>query len=207
VASLPPLELTPLEATWKSRTGSPMTVLQDRPTDEVVLHHTPTWWVAEFRGPLAERMRSLAGGDTVVTGFNGNIPAEVVCHAMETLNPSAKVRMAHSTDRQTNPGVRTPQPLPKPPIATVPQDSTGEDDELRKLAADIVARYQRNARDAEQCTVPATREVDAGEAIHRASKLKRHFGLLVACSYLRERGWTFEDAHRTLLQGEPRKVG
>jgi hypothetical protein len=170
---------------------------------------TPTWWVAEFRGALAERMRSLAGGDTVVTGFNGNIPAEVVCHAMETLNPSAKVRMAHSTDRRTNPTAKSVPvaPPPKQIVATVPQNSTGEDDELRKLAADIVARYQRNARDAEQCTVPATQERDAEEAIHRASKLRRHFGLLVACSYLRERGWTFEDAHRTLLQGVPRKIG
>jgi hypothetical protein len=207
MAALPPLEFvrgTPA----MSRTGSTMTILQDHPTDEVVLHHTPTWWVAEFRGPLAQRMSTLAGGDTVVTGFNGNIPAEVVCQAMETLNPSAKVRLAHGSDRQTKPGGK-PAPLapsPKPPVAKVPDPSSGEDDELRKLAAEIVARAHRNARDGQLRAAPAT-DVDAGEAIHRASKLKRHFGLLVACSYLRERGWTFEDAHRALLQGAPRKAG
>jgi hypothetical protein len=204
MAALPPLEFT-LEAPAMSRTGSPMTILQDHPTDEVVLHHTPTWWVAEFRGPLAERMGALAGGDTVVTGFNGYIPAAVVCQAMETLNPSAKVRLAHGAERQTNPGGRPAHatPSPKPHIATVPDDSTKEHDELRKLAAEIVARSQRNAQ---QRAAPAIQDVDARKTIHRASKLKRHFGLLVACSYLRERGWTFEDAYRTLLHGAPRKV-
>jgi hypothetical protein len=30
--------------------------------------------------------------------------------------------------------------------------------------------------------------------------------LMVACSYLKERGWCFEAAHQALLEAAPRKV-
>ena len=79
MAALPPLEFT-LEGQ-----GEP---------DQILMHHTSAWWIAEFRGPVGRRMRAISGADTVLTGFNGHIPAAVVCQAIAMLNPSAKVAVA-----------------------------------------------------------------------------------------------------------------
>jgi hypothetical protein len=61
---------------------------------EVILHHTPTCWLAEFRGPIAEDMKDSVGSETVPTGFNGHVPACVVRQAIALLNPDASVTVA-----------------------------------------------------------------------------------------------------------------
>jgi hypothetical protein len=192
-AALPPLEFA-LEGL-----GEP---------DQVLMHHTSAWWVAEFRGPVGRRMRALAGADTVLTGFNGHIPAAVVCQAIAMLNPSAHVTVAEPANVPVakRPSVGNSCAAP---VAETPQRR----EPLLEFAADVVGRFHSEAKPkASEAPAPKPRTAAVLEegrvrlAIERAIKLKRRFGLLVACSYLREQGWNFELAHRILVQADPRKA-
>jgi len=191
MAALPPLEFT-LEG-------------QVEP-DQILMHHTCAWWVAEFRGPVGRRMRAISGADTVLTGFNGHIPAAVVCQAIAMLNPTANVAVAEP---------------PHAPVAKQPSARNAEvvqlpakpGDPLLGFAADVVGQFYsepgHRARETPAPKAPTAALVEEGRvrlALERAIKLKRRFGLLVACSYLREQGWSFEAAHRILLQADARNL-
>jgi hypothetical protein len=172
--------LAPLEFTLEGQ-GEP---------DQILMHHTSSWWVAEFRGPVGRRMRAISGADTVLTGFNGHIPAAVVCQAIAMLNPTAKVAVA---EPPLAPAAKLPSArnAGAAPVAETPQPR----DALHDCAADVVGKFHGEPKP----------EGHVRRAIERAIKLKRRFGLLVACSYLREQGWNFEAAHRILVQADPRK--
>lgn len=187
-----------------------MTPKQPGIKDRVILHHTHAWWIAEFHGPIAAQMRATWGGDTVLTGFNGHIPAPVVCSAIALLNPSAEVALAEQAQDAAPAAAREPaRPAPPQPgradtpasmahsfwracfVRASQKAAAGRDAGLA-AAAEVVNKHQRAV--AEE-TNPARRL-----AIERAMKLKRSLGLMVACSYLKEQGWSFEAAHRALLQ-------
>jgi hypothetical protein len=166
-----------------------MLIREELQSDQVVMHHTAAWWLAEFRGPVGRQMKEMVGADTVQTGFNGHIPAAVVCQAIALLNPNAKVTLAGQAAAEL-PSVSGP---------------------VLDFAADVVGKFHGRPKPRASET-PAPKPQAAREegrvrmAIGRAIKLKRRFGLLVACSYLREQGWDFDAAHRILLQADPRKL-
>lgn len=145
--------------------------------DGIVLHHTPDVWLAEFRGPIGEQITALCGTDTVRTGFSGHLPRAVVCSAMALLNPNAAVTVAE-------PGTVSAAP---PCVPAAPARKS--DDPVLDMAEQVVR---------EAC----------GErpALEQALRIKKSLGLMVACSYLRERGWTFEAAHEALLRKAVRKT-
>lgn len=187
----------------------------DALSDQVILHHTPTWWIAEFRGSIAGQLRASCGTDTVTTGFNGHIPGSVVCTAIALLNPNAEVLLAEPAaevpvNRPARPA-STPETPAAAPAARTPahafwkacfsratQKAASADPALG-LAAEVVGEHR-------QATKPQKTGAER-VVIERATKLKRTLGLMVACSYLKEQGWSFEAAHRALLQGaaQPRR--
>jgi hypothetical protein len=166
--------------------------------DQVLMYHTPAWWIAEFRGPIGEQMRAMAGSDTVQTGFNGHIPAAVVCQAIAMLNPGADVGVAESVaTAATRPVPPAPSPEPVAPAARKPQASAS----MLDIAADVIGTFKSAA--AAPAATPKAPE--GSRTVERALKIKQRFGLLVACSYLREQGWTFDAARGILLQALPKK--
>jgi hypothetical protein len=152
---------------------------QPRQTDQVLMHQTPAGWLAEFRGPLGAQMQAMAGTDTVLTCFHVETPAAVVCRAIAMLNPNARVSVAVSTA-----------------AASAARSTVDSAADLARTIDAVVRAPEAKA----PAKVPELRP-----AINRAMKIKRRFGLLVACSYLREQGWTFEAAHRTLQETLPRE--
>ena len=169
---------------------------QQPQADQVLMHHTPAWWIAEFRGPIGNQMREMAGCDTVMTGFNGHIPAAVVCQAIAMLNPSARVSVVESSA-----GTRAEPPAPASPPADAPLTSRS----MLDIAADVVGTFAPAAPAPAPKAKAAPKIADVRPAIERAMKIKQRFGLLVACSYLREQGWSFEAAHRILHETLPRE--
>lgn len=163
---------------------------QQHQADQVLMHHTPAWWIAEFRGPLGHQMREAAGTDTVLTGFNGHVPAEVVCQAIAILNPDAQVSVAESV------ASAAARPQPAAPSASQPAARA----RLSDLAAEVVNTF-KPAGPAEAGPAPAPAKAPpVCPHVARALKIKSRFGILVACSYLREKGWTFEEARRLLWE-------
>jgi hypothetical protein len=84
-------------------------------------------------------------------------------------------------------------------------------DALLGFAAEVVGQFRREPEHrARETPAPKARAEAVYEegrvrlVLERAIKLKRRFGLLVACSYLREHGWNFEAAHRILLKADAR---
>ncbi len=150
--------LAPLELTFDGQAGAV--------PELVVLHHTPAWWIAEFRGSVASRVKAIAGSSTVTTGFNGHVPGTVVRSAIAALNPGAEVMLAQA---EHNPAPATPK------------------DEMLALAADVV-RNENHSQAAD---------------LDRARRIRRGFGTLAACSFLRDRGWSFEAAYGALVSSKP----
>jgi hypothetical protein len=158
--------LPPLELTFDGQPGAA--------GDLVILHHTPAWWIAEFRGAVAQRVKAITGASTVVTGFNGHVPGSVVCKAIALLNPNAEVVLAQAGEEP-----HAKKAAPEEPNA------------LLAIAADVVA----NCRPSRAGEAPQAR-ADA----QRARRIRRSLGMMAACSYLRDRGWSFDSAHRMLLE-------
>jgi hypothetical protein len=128
----------------------------------------------------------------------------VVCQAIALLNPNAKVTLAG----QAAPAAELPS-VSDAGMAAVAQTPRARDAVL-DFAADVVGKFHSQPKP-KVSEGPAPKPQGALEegrvrmAIGRAIKLKRRFGLLVACSYLREQGWNFDAAHRILLQADPRR--
>jgi hypothetical protein len=192
VKALPPLDLT-----FDGQPGA---------NDLVILHHTPAWWIAEFRGTVAQRVKAIAGASTVVTGFNGHVPGSVVCKAIAMLNPNAEVMLARAEEL----------PQAKKAIDEAPEVKQATD-ELFAVAADVVGYSRPRAGEAlqvreeprerqvreeprERQVREEPRERQEQADIERARGIRRRLGTMAACSYLRDRGWSFEAAHQLLLQ-------
>jgi hypothetical protein len=193
---------------------------QQHQADQVLMHHTPAWWIAEFRGPIGRQMREAAGSDTLLTGFNGHIPAEVVCQAIAILNPDAQVSLAESVAsaaaRPQPASPSAPQPASQPaasqpappasrpasPPAAKPPAPARPAAHLSDLAAEVVNNFKPAAPGpAKAEPAPAAAKAPRDDShIDRALKIKSRFGMLVACSYLREKGWTLEEARRLLWE-------
>jgi hypothetical protein len=178
---------------------------------QVILHHTPTCWLAEFRGPIADDMKDLVGSETVPTGFNGHVPAAVVRHAIALLNPDAAVTVAGAPAAASLalvPLIASEQSIPR----AAPMD------EFLNIAASVVAAATTKPR-ADVPAVAAGRpgrqkperppmaaERPISPHLERALKIRKSLGIVVASRYLKKRGWTFEAAHRILLATWPRKL-
>jgi hypothetical protein len=151
--------------------------------DQIILHHTPTWWIAEFRGPVAEDVKVIAGSDTVPTGFNGCIPGPVVCQAIALLNPNAEVSLSGAAAiAQPRSTKQDTKPEASPVAHSSPRDGA---ERILGLAAEVARKHS---------------------ALERAMSIKKSFGLLVACSYLTAKGWSFEAAQLALLEFLPRNL-
>src|SRR5688572_28455178 len=164
-------------------------------TDHIILHHTPRCWMAEFRGPVARAMAAIAGADIVPTGFNGHVPGTVVCSAIALLNPDAEVSLAEAAAARAPLTLAKPQPqamAQAQPTASLPTTPASCDRTLR-LAAEVIGKYLPGNPGETPKTTKALHPT-----LKRALKIRRALGLIVACSYLRERGWSFEAAHQAL---------
>jgi hypothetical protein len=149
--------------------------------DRILLHHTPTWWIAEFRGPVGESVKAIAGADSVRTGFNGCVPGPVVRQAIALLNPSAEVSLSGAAGiAQRQPTRQDKKPKASPIAPSTPRDGA---ERILGLAAEVARKHAE---------------------LERAIDIKKSCGLLVACSYLREKGWSFEAAHLGVLELLPR---
>lgn len=198
------------------------------PIDRIVLHHTPAWWMAEFFGSVAQQVSAIAGVDMVPTGFNGCVPGTVVRQAIEYLNPNTEVKLAEPADviradsgkvkstvaPEKKSSIQAIQPVAAV-IAAAAAASLLEDPQLQAtpstastaaaksnttlaLASEVIGKsLGAPAKASHHGNVD--KEHKARATLDRAMKIKEEFGLLVACSYLREKGWSFEAAHRTLL--------
>lgn len=175
--------------------------------DRIILHHTAMWWIAEFRGPIAEEIKAISGADTVPTGFNGCLPGPVVCQVIALLNPNAEVKLAgavaHSESTHLAP-VRALPKAQKQPDESASRSSAAPETSSEAVlcpAAEVVGEHYREAL-AETATAfkrcSADKERQVRFTVERAKKIKKALGLLVACSYLREKGWSFEAAYRIL---------
>jgi hypothetical protein len=171
---------------------------QRHQADQVLMHHTPTWWIAEFRGPIARQMREAAGTDTVQTGFNGHVPAEVVCRAIAILNPDAEVSVAESLASAAARPLPAPQPAAEAPAQ--PASKPAARTPISDLAAEVVNTFKGDPGPADAGPVPSKEVQTAAHHLERAMKIRSRFGMLVACSYLREKGWSFEEARRFLYE-------
>jgi hypothetical protein len=181
------------------------------PAERIILHHTPSCWIAEFRGAVGLEMAAIAGADTLPTGFNGHIPAAVVCRAIALLNPEAEVSLAEAAGTEPRPMVATGAParallraLEQPqPKAAVAEPEPAPCDPALRLAAQVIAKHVGAAPAPAK---PSAQDRERRATLERAIKIKKGLGLMVACSYLKERGWSFEAAHQALLETAPRKV-
>jgi hypothetical protein len=59
--------------------------------DTIILHHTPTGWMADFKDD--ERVRRLFGGTMIPTAFTARAPAQQVLQAIQSLNPTSLVQI------------------------------------------------------------------------------------------------------------------
>lgn len=153
--------------------------------DQVILHHTEKCWMAEFRGPIAREMTAMTGVDILPTGFSGHLPAVVVCSAIALLNANAEIKLADGTpDAQAKPGTAgLSGEAPAPTLV---------------LAAQVVSKYARGG-----AAVPEEKRAEVEErrsTLKRAMKIRKGLGLMVACSYLKDRGWNTDAAYQALNQ-------
>jgi hypothetical protein len=189
-----------------------MIVEKSAAVDHIILHHTPHCWIAEFRGAVGRELAAIAGVDTLPTGFNGHVPGTVVCQAIAILNPDAEVILA---DAATEPRPLVATGAPAHAFSQVlhdaqasPSSPKSQTSDPLSLAAEIVRKYLP-AKPAEAPKPAPVADVDPGANAHRATiararKIRHSLGLIVACSFLKERGWSVEAAHRALVQAEPR---
>lgn len=195
------------------------------PIDRIVLHYTPAWWMAEFFGSVARQVRAIAGVDMVPTGFNGCVPGTVVRQAIELLNPNTEVKLAEPADvMRADPSKVTAAPekssIPAtPPVAaaiaaaavasslenrraqTTPSTAStaaAKSNAALALASEVIGKCL-GARATASDQDSAENEHKTRTMLDRAMKIREELGMLVACSYLREKGWSFEAAHRALL--------
>jgi hypothetical protein len=172
--------------------------------NRILLHYTPMWWIAEFRGPVAEEIKTIFGINMVPTGFNGCVPGPVVCQAMALLNPNAEVTLAGAVADAKSSQVAPVRALPqaqKQPDTSAIRSAVPEtwSEAVRTFAAEVVGKHYPDAPAQPVTAVePSGAEKERHSAAKRAMKIKKALGLLVACSYLREKGWSFEAAHRFL---------
>jgi hypothetical protein len=115
------------------------------------------------------------------------------------LNPNASVNVAEPVSSPAARPARVSNASVAPVADKAPPRVPGFD-----LAADVVGKFHRErqpkASEAPAKTTQAVSEEGrVRRALERAMTIKRRFGLLVACSYLREQGWNFEAAHRILI--------
>lgn len=144
---------------------------------QVILHHTTACWMAEFRGAVGDEMKAMAGADIVPTGFNGHVPGPVVRQAIALLNPDSTVTIAGDASAEAPALI-----VEKTAALPTGRPSPG-------AIKDLVAKERRPS-----------------PHVERALQIRKSLGIVVASRYLKRRGWTFEAAHRVLLQTWPRKL-